>query len=298
MKQHRLFLFFLLGFCSISLLAQTNVGLRTIDIDGEKKINEEAIESLAYSVLNSSTDQIKDSLNNQLKEMLKNELSKAIAFPHSFESVQSISILTPPDSAFRLFNWNIPYSDGTYSYECIVLKPKGKPVLLDNTNDSLVENEWIPALYYNVIAKKTKFQTYYTVLGWKGNDRLTTKKIIDIFWFGNNGDMKFGAPIFKAKKGKKTRIVFEYAAQNAMKLNYNTKIDRIEFDHLSPSKQSLTGIYEYYGPDLSFDAYQWEENYWVLKEDIDSDKGLKKKKAYFEAHKDSLLKKEPIYQPK
>ncbi len=298
MKQLKLLLFIAFGFYSINAFAQKSIGIKAVNINGEKSIDVNRIESLAYAVLNSATDQHKDSLNAELKELLKLELNKSIAFAHSFEKIESISILTPPDSSFRIFNWNVPYADGTYRYECALLKPKEKLRFIQNEEDSLMDNSWIPALYYAIIEKETKFQTYYTLLGWKGNDRLTTKKVIDCWWFNNVGKIKFGAPIFQTKTEKRNRIIFEYAAQNVMGLNYNPKFDRIELDHLSPPKQSLTGIYEYYGPDLSFDAYQWEKNHWILDEDIDLDQGLKKKKADFKPNEDILLEEKPIYQPK
>ena len=295
-----LFLFCLLSIASTD--AQTNVGLKTVDIDGEKVIDQNRIEGLAYQVLNAETDQKKDSLNTVLKEILKVELSKTSAFHTAFDKVTSISILTPEDSAFRMFNWNIPYSEGNFSFECGILLPQEDLIYLDNSKEAEVIADslqsWIPALYYSLIPKQTKFTTYYTLLGWKGNNRLTTKKVIDVLWLSNNGKVKFSAPIFHSQKVKRDRVVFEFAAQNAMKLTYNSKFDRIEFDHLSPPKQSLTGVYEYYGPDLSFDAYHWESEAWVLKEDIDLDQGLKKKKAEFEIGKENLLEERPIYQPK
>lgn len=268
MKQLTSILFLPLLLMSNLLVAQTNVGLKTVQISEEGKIDEEKIEALAYSVLNAKSDLQKDSANQALRECLRTQLSKKAAFSYSFDNVKSLSILTSSDSAFRMFNWNIPYSNGSYSFECYFLQKGQKPFLLDNSIDSLHSENWIPALYYSVVTKPTKFQTYYTLLGWKGNNRLTTKKIIEVLWFKSDGKVQFGAPIFQTKGEKKSRIVFEYSAQHSMKLNYNPNLDRIEFDHLSPPRQSLTGIYEYYSPDLSYDAFKWENEKWILKEDL------------------------------
>ena len=43
----------------------------------------------------------------------------------------------------------------------------------------------------------------------------------------------------------------------------------IMFDHLSPSRPSYTGNYEYYGPDFSYDGFRFEKDAWVLTEQID-----------------------------
>ncbi len=293
--------FALFIFIGLSLDAQTNIGIKTVDINGEKAIDEQRIETLAYEILNTQGDQKKDSLNQILKSQLSLELSKEDALVHPFSKVKSISILTPSDSSFRIFNWNIPYADGSYAYECGILTATGNFSFLNPKNDTaqLNNHSWIPALYYSIIEKQDRFDTkLYTLLAWKGKDRLINKKVIDVLWFNKAGEIQFGYPIFLSGKNKLSRVVFEYAAQNVMGLQYNPNLDRIQFDHLSPPKQSLKGIYEYYGPDLSYDAYQWKKDHWELDEDIDLDKGLAKKRADFKLNKEVILEETPVYSPK
>jgi hypothetical protein len=54
-----------------------------------------------------------------------------------------------------------------------------------------------------------------------------------------------------------------------MSLRYDPTHKRIVFDHLSPSKPSYEGNYEFYGPDFSYDAFTFIDNTWVLVENID-----------------------------
>lgn len=295
------FVFILFVIYSLGIAAQTNIGIKTVDINGEKAIDEEQIEAIAYDILNSSDNASKDSLNTVLKQLLQLELSKEGAMQHPFSKVKSMAILIPKDSSFRIFNWNIPYSNGSYSYECGILNSEGDFSFLNPKNDTaaLSGHGWIPALYYSIIEKQDRYgKNLYTLLAWKGNDRLTNKKVIDVLWFNNSGEIQFGYPIFQSGKKKLSRIVFEYAAQNVMSLHYNSNLDRIQFDHLSPPRQSLNGIFEYYGPDLSYDAYQWVKNHWELDQDIDLDQGLAKKKADFKLNKDVILEETPVYSPK
>ena len=49
-----------------------------------------------------------------------------------------------------------------------------------------------------------------------------------------------------------------------MSLNFEKEIERISFSHLAPPSSTLEGIYEYYGADVTFDAYQWKGDYWRL----------------------------------
>jgi hypothetical protein len=54
-----------------------------------------------------------------------------------------------------------------------------------------------------------------------------------------------------------------------MSLRYQENKDWIVFDHLAPSQTSLEGQYEFYGPDFTFDAFQWEKKRWVFKANVD-----------------------------
>jgi len=65
------------------------------------------------------------------------------------------------------------------------------------------------------------------------------------------------------------RILFEYSARVQMSLRWIDSKKMIVFDHLSPTKASLTGNYQYYGPDFSFDALRFENGTWELVEDVD-----------------------------
>ena len=98
-----------------------------------------------------------------------------------------------------MFNWRIPFSDGTYKYECSLLKPTetedylfGFFSSIDSLPDDIERfsgssDQWVGAQYYELIESKNKFQTYYTLLAWDGNDLLTNKKMIDVLWFDDRG---------------------------------------------------------------------------------------------------------------
>lgn len=290
----------LLFTCFISLsnllLAQTNIGIKTVTVGANKEIDDALIEQLAQSILSSTSDVEKDSLNEVLKAQLNYELNKEGAFTYGFNKVKSITILTPPDSAFRIFNWNLPYNNGTYAYEGIILKPNSKIYSLKEYDGELSSEElstitttdtnWVGGQYYDLIQKQGRFQKYYTLLTWDGNDLLTNKKHIEVLWFDGTGNPKFGAPIFVDNRNKLSRVFYEFGGQNSMRLLYSENIDRIILDHLSPPNRTLEGIYEYYGADLSYDGYDWENGTWVLKSDIDKNvTDIKDKNAPFSKRK-------------
>ncbi|MFT6167260.1 MAG: hypothetical protein ACJAV5_000004 [Vicingaceae bacterium] len=263
-----------LFFCTpLFLLAQTG----DLDQSGNQNIDQDKIEALASAVLQEIPAGEKDSINELLKNELSFTLTQESAFRYSFDRVKSLSILTSPDSTFRIFNWEITYLDGTNRYECLLLKKlKNENSLevlqpLDSIfkkealeNQQLGVDNWLPALYYKIVPVKSRFQTFYTLLAWDGNDLLTNKKYIEVLWFDKTGQTNFGAPIFRDNRSVKSRVIFEFGGQHAMNLNFEEEIERISFSHLAPPSSNLEGIYEYYGADITFDAYQWKGNYWQL----------------------------------
>lgn len=308
MKGLRTTFFFAFTFFPFITFCQAQVGLQTVDIEAESKIDEAKIEQLAFELLNAASRTEKDSLNQALKTFLKKELNKAEAQTHPFSNIQSLSVLTPKDSSFKIFNWNIPYDNGTFDYECGILKRQTKAdtafqLLKAAPKDSISEhyvsqaNQWIPGLIYDLVEHQTRFETYYTLLVWDGNTILTNKKSIDVLWFDANQNARFGAPIFISNQERKCRKVFEYGNDNKMRLYFDSLNQRIVYDHLSPAQPNLEGIYEYYGADLSYDAYQWSGNFWRYHADVDADKGSQKKKKDFKYDKNIIRKDVPFYKP-
>ncbi len=299
--QRTLFFIFLLAFNfdSLQLKAQE-----------QDPFQEAKIEELCFGVLNTDYDEERKQFNQALKQLLKEEvLPKEGAFAHPFSKVKSLGILSSPDSMLRIFNWMVPFSDGSYQYEgLILLKQAGEVKLIDLKplkNDSVLteyailgNKQWPAALYYELIQRQDQFDTYYTLLGWDGHNRLSTKKTIEVIRLKTDGSIQFGAPIFEAAKGKKSRRLFEYSAQHSMRLNYDASTKQIQFDFLAPLKPSLEGVYEYYFPAMTQDAYVWEENRWKFIKLIDTDEGRKREIKKLEKNKkDQILEQDDIYKP-
>jgi hypothetical protein len=133
--------------------------------------------------------------------------------------------------------------------------------------DVLTENNWYGALYYKIIPIKKGSKKLYTLLGWRSNGTISHSKLIDVISI-HGTHVKFGDLIFKNKTEVKRRVCFEYSKKSMMSLKYEPTYERIIFDHLSPETPSMTGFYEYYIPDMSNDAYIFEDDKWVLKEDV------------------------------
>jgi hypothetical protein len=105
----------------------------------------------------------------------------------------------------------------------------------------------------------------------------SNKKIIESMTIGKKNKIQFGIPIFKYPDGKtKKRVIFQYSKQSYMSLKHRQvrKQDYLIFDHLMPPSPNLKEFADWYVTDLSFDAFQWNENQWDFKRDFDA-KSLK-----------------------
>jgi hypothetical protein len=225
----------------------------------------------------------KISSNDQFRAQFKTVLQNKESFVFPFDSLKmqkGIKEITSSDDKVRLFTWVINNSfDGTYQYfGFIVRKESGKI----NTVHELKDNEdpmnqrvskvidpanWYGALYIDVIVRKIGSKTYYTLLGWDGNNPSSNIRIIDALVFSGKS-VKIGAPIFKNQKEKLNRVYFEYSESALMNMTYEAKYKRIMFDHLIPEAPNLKGIYSFYIPDFSYDSYSWKSDGWHLMEDV------------------------------
>jgi hypothetical protein len=225
--------------------------------------NTERIDYYREKVISANTDELRVKYNDSLVEEMNQYFTDASSFDQEF-TLKSAAVINSSDKKVRLINWNLPFENGTHQYFGFVqYKDKSgyKYFQLTDITDSIAisekktytSNAWPGALYYELIPIKKRKNIYYVLLGWDGNDRLTTKKVIDCMYF-SKGKLLFGADIFKLDKGFKKRMVFEYSAEYTMTLRYEKDNKTIVFEHLDCEDPKFKGNYEYYGPDGSYDA--------------------------------------------
>lgn len=226
------------------------------------------------------TDQEKDSISNRMRELILGCVTDPAMMTHDFESLK-FGKLKSPDGRFRMLNWNLPYLDGTHKYFCFVFVKENKSEshwwveLSDQTkegekleNKFFTADKWLGALYYEVIPMDKKSKDTYTLLGWDGKDRLTTRKIVEVMTISGK-KVKFGSGIFKSDDGTKKRLILEYSDEVSTSVKYFSKKQAIVFDHLSPKNPVMFGIFSEYGPDGTYDMLKLEKGKWALKENVD-----------------------------
>jgi hypothetical protein len=230
----------------------------------------------------SVSDDERAGINITIEELFASALLFPDAFAYPFDSLHKVGKITSHDEMVRVFTWEMIRNDGTHQCCGFVLCRRKNPEnslvvkltsrnagILDPTEQVLGADNWFGALYYEIIESAWNGHPVYTLLGYDANDIFTSRKIVDCFYLKDGAVPTFGAPIFMLNNKVKKRIIFEYSAKVSMSMRYDDKSKMIVFDHLSPSKPSYEGNFEFYGPDFSYDALKFIDSCWVLYENID-----------------------------
>jgi len=242
------------------------------------------LRQLSDSIMKGSTDKVRQVSIAAFNPIFLDLLGKTTTFNYPFDSLPAVSKLTSPDGMMRIFTWILPSREhGTYEFFGIIQRVNSETRqlkvigLIDFSKDTtgaetneLKPETWYGAAYYEIVPKKINKKMYYFLLGWKGNDRLTTQKVIDVVSFDQWDNVTFGLPVFVNEKNKKQwRMIFEYNAQAVMLLRYEKRKKMIVFDHLSPANASQKGQFRYYGPDFTYDGLQFKKGFWNYKSNLD-----------------------------
>lgn len=263
------------------ILFQNKNLLGSTENGGELKIYEDSIQYYFTLLANDRDDRNKIDFNNQILIYFRLLMEDENSFTYPFDLLKNIGIINSEDGKVRILTWNVPFNDRTHKYfGFIQYKSSKKSYSFYELNDNseeikkpelaiLSDKNWYGALYYKVITNKYKGIVYYTLLGADLNNLFTKKKIIEILYFDKTEHPRFGEKVFKNKTTPVSRVIFEFSAQTNMTLTYDAEKQMIIYDHLSPSRPSLEGQYEYYGPDFSYDGLKFERGIWNAYSDID-----------------------------
>ena len=241
---------------------------------------EQSLSTMLADLRAARTDDKINALNDLFKEELESVLTEEWAFDHPFTTLTSVGKIFSEDREVRIISWNTQLESGKYNYYAYILKKKGRKdghyltELKDNsenlppeTQEIIEADNWYGALYYSIKDVKKGRKTYYTLFGYDAKSDRSTVKMLDILYFvGKNP--RLGNPLFETKDGYAKRVYFEHSAKCVMSLKYDSSRDLIIFDHLSPEAPNLAEFREFYVPDMSYDAYAFENNKWRLIEDV------------------------------
>ncbi|HNT80592.1 MAG TPA: hypothetical protein PKH65_07920 [Bacteroidia bacterium] len=244
----------------------------------------ETLRQYGDSILKSPSDTIRQYYATQFTTLLSAELKLQKQFDHSFDSVKNLSILTSDDQRLRVLTYMLPHTlQNQFQYfgfvqindhkkkqiHTIQLKPIQYDTLQNISRQKIDARQWYGCLYYSLITKKYKRNYTYTLIGYQPNNRLTTRKIIDIISIKGNS-FTLGKPIFVDGKKFFYRKVYEYNAQASMLLRYDPAYKMIMMDDIIPDNTAHQGNYLMYGPNFKYNAYRFKKGKWFLQKDVDA----------------------------
>ena len=263
--------FFILSFLvSISSYGQD----KTLD-QYEQELNE-----ISPILLNGKNELERFSANEKFVEIWDLILDNQKSLKHKFESIKNFPIITSKNKKLRIINWIVALDNNTYQYHGIVqyFNSSNKyqvsrliPVSGEMKNVESIKlenNNWYGALYYQMEEIKRGNKKYYVLLGWNGNDERSNIKVIDVL--SVKKDLVFGAPIFRVDKKRLNRYIIEYKEDASASIKFKKKEDKIVFSNLIPLNDGMEGLYDYYVPDGSINAFELSNGSFKFKRDVDN----------------------------
>jgi len=269
--------------CLIAAVVPLCVFAQHSDDSGNIKqlmVLQDRLNHLGKKVINDDTEMERMNSNAEFIQTLVLALKVPHSFNFPFDSVKSVKILNSPDNRYRIISWFLAFDDGSYRFYGTIQMNTGDKLemypLTDyspnikNAEDTVTNNmKWFGAQYYKIIPVYSGQNPYYVLLGWKGNNIKSTKKVIEVLSFNHEGKPVLGMPVFIGNGKTRKRVVFEYARQVSMLLKYDENQHLIAFDNLAPPDKKQAGKFDMYGPDMSYNGYRFKDGHWIYVDNID-----------------------------
>lgn len=266
------FQLFILSFVSLPSFSQQSLSL---------KKKQDSLKVYSRSMIMAA--ELKDRINadSMFTKVLVRTLVMPNSFNFSYDSVQSVSILTSPDNVFRIFTWQLPVNENMVRQRgAIQMKTndgKLKLIPLIDKSDLIVNSgdtvtgpaAWLGAVYYKILMNKAGDKTFYTLLGFDGNNLRSDKKIIEIMHFDVAGRPVFGGPYFdvpalpSAPDYRPGRIIIEYKKNAGTRLTFSEEENLILVEHLISETNEPAKKYTLV-PDGDYTGFRWQNGRWIF----------------------------------
>ncbi len=247
---------------------------------------EDSLKSYSYKIIQGMNSEDRFIADSIFTRMLVRALKTPHSFNYPFDSLETISRLYSPDSAFRIFTWHlvIPTLNGntvrqhgaiqmrTYDGSLKLYPLIDKSDVTINLADTIGNNYgWIGAIYYKIIQKRSSNQNYYTLLGFDENNISSNRKIIEVLNF-NSGEPVFGGRFFSYEedsvfKTSQSRYVMEYKKTAGPRLMYDSDLDMIIVEHLVSESNEPKKKWTLIG-DGDYEAFKWKNGKWIHVEKV------------------------------
>ncbi|MEO8110965.1 MAG: hypothetical protein ABI594_13065, partial [Ginsengibacter sp.] len=173
----------------------------------ELQKKEDSLKTLSLEIVQGRTAAERFNADSQFTKLFVRALKINNSFYYPFDSLATISKLTPPDSTFKIYTWQMVVNEYvTRQHGAIQMRTQDgslklfplidKSAVTVNKEDTIGNNfAWMGAVYYKLIEKKAFGKIYYTLLGYDENNINSNKKVIEILTF-RDGEPIFGGGNF------------------------------------------------------------------------------------------------------
>jgi hypothetical protein len=239
------------------------------------------LELLFDRLIDNYNDVARLRINDSIRTIIGDYAKSDSVFEHKFTNLRYLGQIVSPDSLVKIITWNLVLENQPGKYFCYFIRKQTngrenlvydlscsyneKPVLTDTT---YTRSDWYGALYYEIRPFVLSNDRFWVLLGIDYGNSEISRKIIDVLSFSPDGSIVFGKKWFLSGEKKNYREVFEYASNAMMSLRFKSD-SSIVFDHLVPFSASHKDDRQFYGPDYSFDAYNFENGIWKLTINVD-----------------------------
>lgn len=295
MKLKKVIIFFVACLMAVGLPAQNKERMQSY---------QSRLAALIERVATAPTDNERYLASEDAVSLLSAALEEEGSEKWRWELPALASVLTSPDGHLRIFTWAVVrdngefecfgavqfYNDRDEEYQYLLLNDKSEDIM--NREESLLTaDNWLGAVYQDIIQTQMGERTLYTLLGWNGVDNLTERKIIEPVII-RGGVPQFGAAAFRRERNLR-RVVLEYSNDAMVQLAYETQVvqeierERVKvkgtnrsrtvekvkehrermiiFDEVEPQVPGMEGLFQYYVPSGVELAYAFVDGKWELR---------------------------------
>ena len=234
----------------------------------------------ADAAMNSVKSEHRHRANDSVVVRFETIISNPASFRTSFESMPWISVLMSPDSAFRLYTWQLNQGDSLFTYYGYIQLRDGSYQRLTDNEPSLdlsyavlQRNQWRGARYYEIVPFDYKNSTAYLLLGFDAHSRWNRQKVAESMYF-NSGEVEFGIPVFGKEginfdRNGKCRLELTYSLETKAVLTYDTTLQMLVHDHFISFDGRFPGQGRTQVPDGSYEGYKLDASgHWIYKEKL------------------------------
>lgn len=274
------FLLFIFFNNVISAQAISSADVRTL----HKK--EDSLKVLSLKIIQGRTSEDRFAADSEFTKLFVRALKIKNSFHYPFDSLITVSKLSPSDSLFKIFTWQMVINDYVVrQHGAIQMRTADGSLklypLIDksdvtiNMADTVGNNfGWIGAVYYKIVETQSSGKNYYTLLGYDENNVRSNKKIVEVLSF-EDGQPIFGGNYFSFSNNTNPaerfgkRLILEFKKNASPRLVYDAEQNMIIYEHLVPAEEGgdAKKRYTYIG-DGDYEGLKWENGKWVQVEKI------------------------------